>query len=292
MSGTGSNFYSDMVKWAIERGIGLQSRFNKAGYILRGSNNTSNNTPVVVILGGSEGGTLQSRTLAKAIISNGFPVASIAYHKAPGTPLYVKNIPIDSVVQRIKNISTNDNGKKRCVAILGVSKGAELALVIAAYTDFADATVAIVSSSVVWQSNQITLARNSSWSVNGEPLPFVEYPWFTRGMFSYLKQGPLKARAIHETGIENTEILEEASIPVERVTQPVLLQGAKLDTVWQSHEMSKMIMERVDDKNPDHEFTMLSYELDHFLTLHDEPVDDALKFITDSFKNNPRCNGN
>lgn len=287
-----TNFYSDMLQWSVKRGTGLHFELSKAEYILRDSNNNANNSPMVVILGGSEGGIFQSRPLAKAIISNGFSVASIAYHKAPGTPLYVKNIPVESVVQRIKNISTDNDGNQRCVAILGVSKGAELALVIAAYTDFAEATVAVVPSSVVWQSNQITLARNSSWSLNSEPLPFVEYPWFARGMLSYLTQGTLEARAIHETGIEKTEILEEASIPAERVTQPVLLQGAKLDTVWQSHEMSKMIMERVDAKKPDHKFTMLSYELDHFLILHDEPVGDAIKFITDAFDSNPRCKDN
>jgi acetyl esterase/lipase len=291
-----SDFYSDMVQWSLQRGTGLSSEFPagdvRSSYILRDSKDTANNSPIVLVLGGSEGGTLKSRTLAKAIIANGYSVASIAYHQAPGTPPYVKEIPIESIVKRIKDVSTDDKGNQRCVAILGVSKGAELALLIAAYTDFADATIAVVPSSVVWQSNQITLARNSSWRVNDEPLPFVEYPWFSRGMFAYLTKGPIEARALHEAGIENTKILEQASIPVERISKPVLLQGAKLDSVWQSHEMSQDIMERVNNKNPDHQFTLLSYELDHFLTLYEEPVDDALKFITETFDRNPRCKGN
>jgi acetyl esterase/lipase len=290
-----SDFYSEMVQWSFQRGTGLTSVYptgdSRSIYILSDSKDTANNSPIVVLLGGSEGGTFKPRTLAKAIIANGYSVASIAYHRAPGAPPYVKEIPIESVVKRIKDVSTDDKGNQRCVAILGVSKGAELALVIAAYTDFADATIAVVPSSVVWQSNQITLARNSSWRVHDEPLPFVEYPWFSRGMFAYLTKGPIKARELHEAGIENTKILEQASIPVERISKPVLLQGAKLDSVWQSHEMSLVMMERVNNKSPNHQFTLLAYELDHFLTLHDEPVGDAIKFITETFDSNPKCKG-
>jgi hypothetical protein len=104
-----------------------------------------------------------------------------------------------------------------------------------------------------------------------------------------LTKGVEHAKGISEDGIKNTESLEEVTIPLERIATPVLLQGAKQDTMWPSHEMSLAIMERVNNKNPSHKFKLLSYDLDHFLTKNKEPVVDALKFVTTAFHNNPKC---
>jgi len=244
---------------------------------------------LVIVFGGSEGGIPYIPKLTKAIVANGYPMVGIAYHGAKGTPPHVKEIPLEPIITRINEFAHDAQGNRRCVALVGVSKGAELVLVIAAKADIADATVAVVPSNVVWQSSEVSLSRHSSWTYNNEPLPFVQYPWFSKGTLTYLTQGPTQAKGIHEAAFKNTTLLEEASIAVESISKPVLLQGAKQDTVWPSHEMSLATMQRVEDKNPNHKFQLLSYDLGHFLMANQEAVDDTMKFITQAFDANPNC---
>jgi hypothetical protein len=66
------------------------------------------------------------------------------------------------------------------VSILGVSKGAEAALLVSALSDCADAVIALAPTSVVWAN--IGPGRDgrqrpgrSSWTWQDQPLPFVPY---------------------------------------------------------------------------------------------------------------------
>jgi acetyl esterase/lipase len=253
--------------------------------------NNKGNSHIVVVLGGSEGGFITHHSkIGEAILANGYSMASIAYHGSQGTPPKLKEVAIEPIIRRIKSLSTAENGEKRCVAVVGSSKGAELALLIAANANIADTFVAVAPSNVIWQASEVSLLSRSSWTYNGNPLPFVKYPWFSKGTLTFLTEGVTKARGIHEAGLRRFDSKEQAQIPVEKISVPVLLQTAKQDNLWPSHEMSLAILERLKAKNTNHEFTLTSYELDHYLLSNQQPVDDAVDFITHTLDSNPNCN--
>ncbi|NVJ64381.1 MAG: hypothetical protein HWD84_09165 [Flavobacteriaceae bacterium] len=246
--------------------------------------------PIVIILGGSEGGiTSHHSRIGEAVLDKGYSMAGIGYHNFDGTPDNLREIAIEPIVKRIADLSKMDNGRKRCVALIGVSKGAELALLIATKSQVADTVVAVVPSNVIWQASNISLLSRSSWTYNDEPLPFVRYPWLSKGTMTFLSEGVTKARGLHEDALSRLDSEALFQIPVEKISVPVLLQSAKQDNVWPSHEMSLSILERLKAKKAQHKFTLIPYELDHYLTLNKQPVYDAVDFISNTLSSKSHC---
>lgn len=77
--------------------------------------------------------------------------------------------------------------------------------------------IAFSPSSVVWQgipSKGFEIGKDvkSSWSANGEDLPFLPYPSSIKKWELIL----LRLRKMHEEALRNTEGAKEATIQVER----------------------------------------------------------------------------
>lgn len=237
---------------------------------------------LIVLLGGSEGGHLGNSTLRSKLISNGFSVAEIAYFGFAGGPKNLSEINVNAVSGAVTKLQKD----RSCVGILGVSKGAELALVLASHKNISSATVAVTPSNVVWQSSKASLAKDSSWLLDGKPMSFVPYQVFSRnGIAAALDYN--KALPLHLEALKNKPAAQKASIKVERINQPVLLQAAEQDQIWPSLKMSQAIMDRADQFNSDHDFALKSYEHDHYLLKHADVLEDAVKFFK---RNISKCN--
>jgi esterase/lipase len=230
--------------------------------------------PLIVFLGGSEGGYPHIPFLVDEFVASDISVAEIGYFGLPETPKHLSEISIDAIAAKIEKLSENHS----CVGILGLSKGAELALVLAAYKNVSDVTVALAPSSVVWQSSKASLSKASSWTLNGKQMPYVPYKSFSWAAVSAVLNVN-GALALHEKSLTDTEAAKRAVIPVERVDQPVLLQGATRDQIWPSYEMANAVFERVNRLNPGHKFTLKTYDHDHYLLRNREAVDDLVNFL-------------
>lgn len=263
---------------------------NGVAHILYSQQGKYENSPVVIILGGSEGGIPSHHSrIGEAVLAKGYSMVGIGYHNLEGTPESLSEIAIEPIMKRIEGYSKTDNGEDRCVAVIGISKGAELALLIATKSQVIDTLVAVSPSNVVWQASNISLSSRSSWTYNDEPLPFVKYPWLSKGTMTFLSEGVTKARRMHEDALNGLDSEELFQIPVEKISVPVLLQSAKHDNLWPSHEMSLSILERLKVENAQREFTLIPYELDHYLILNQQPVNDAISFITNTLSSNSSC---
>jgi uncharacterized protein len=101
-----------------------------------------------VVLGGSYGGIPEGP--ARRLAENGLSAFALGYFGAPGLPAGLVQIPIEKLQQGIEFFRGRFAGG-RGVGVLGFSKGAELALLLAAGSEGAIArVVAVAPSHVVW----------------------------------------------------------------------------------------------------------------------------------------------
>jgi hypothetical protein len=129
------------------------------------------------------------------------------------------------------------------VAVAGLGKGAELALLLSSrYNHAIRATVAYAPSSHVFEGiTPGSRHARSSWSQSGEPIRFAPYPpdiQFTRDMV------PVSFRSVHERALAEADpiTLEAARIPVERIRGSLLLISGQQDPYWPSTPMASTMV--------------------------------------------------
>jgi dienelactone hydrolase len=211
--------------------------------------------PGLIILGGSEGG-LTTQEAAAQFASHGYAVMGLAYFGIEGLPELLEEIPIEYFKKAIDWMASNPNVLEDKIGLVGTSKGAEAALIVGSFYSQIKFVVGYSPSSVVWSS--IYGSKKSSWSYQDSPLPCIgpggdptyrpprEYP--IRPVINYLYR------------LKNTNEVQKAMIPVERINGPVLLISGKDDQLFPSFTMSEMVMERLRINNHPLEFKHLAYE--------------------------------
>lgn len=233
--------------------------------------------PVIVVLGGSEGGDSTARAMAPKLASRGYAVLGLPYYspawgdqpqQLPGLPRSFVDIPVDRLEAVRAWLRTRPEADVERFGVWGASKGAEFALIAAANYPWIDAVAAIVPTDVVWEGwgPDAKAGASSSFSFKGKGLPFVPY----RGMeehFAKLGRGETSSlRWPHEAGrAANLESAVKARIPVERYRGELLIAGGGRDTVWASGPMTQTLAElRTAAGRPVEAYVFP--EADHFLT--------------------------
>lgn len=202
----------------------------------------------VIVLGGSEGGLGGSRSLARRLASEGFNAIAVSYFGEEGQSARLNEIPIEPIAAARAWLATRPEAAGP-VAIMGVSKGAELALLVASRTPEITAVVVGVPSNVVWQGiDQSGAPTGSSWTEGGRPLAWTPYD-FSRGFVGIFQ---LYAGAIDHAPAE-------AEIPVERINGPILMLSGQADTLWPSAEMANRVEQRLRAHGFAHPVTNIAY---------------------------------
>lgn len=202
--------------------------------------------PGVLALGGSDGGIPEY--FLRLLVPEGFACLALAYFATPDTQRALVEVPLERVERGLRwtlaqpAVAAPDGR----LAVVGASKGGELALVVAAtFPDLVGAVVAYTPSAVVWAGIDFSLssgATQSSWSVGGRPLPFVPYP---AGVGPSMSDRGMTLRPIYDRGLDNSAAVSEAAIPIERATGPTLLISGDDDAVWPATRMCTMLTERM-----------------------------------------------
>ena len=216
--------------------------------------------PAVILLGGSEGGSMVTKEAAH-LASYGFAVLALPYYsppewpsqkaELPTLPAAFADIPIDRLnearawLQSRENINADIDAKK--IAIHGTSKGAEFALLAGVYLPWVTSVVAVVPSDVVWEGwgPNIEPGKRSSFAINGKPLPFVPYEDFGKEFMGFQTGEDIRIRRPQDKGrAAHPAAAVAARIPVERIKAPVLVVAGQDDQVWNSAMMAHNIAER------------------------------------------------
>lgn len=181
---------------------------------------TPRSTHGVVLIGGSGGE--EPQVSARRLAEEGFSTLSVAYFKREGLPQTLRNIPLEYFEQSLKVLRRSLGPEGGLLAVLGVSRGSEAALLTGVhFPDVANAVVGLVPGNVVlcsWPPG------GPAWTLRGEGLPYVS------------RFGP-------------TAEIPEAVIPVEKIRGPVLLISAGEDRVWPSAAMAAAMASRLKASN-------------------------------------------
>jgi acetyl esterase/lipase len=201
------------------------------------------NQPLIVGFGGAEGGNVWTSDRWKPqrdrFLAQGYAFLAVAYFGEEGIPKEIDRISLEGVYAAIAEAAKDSKINRECIALIGGSKGAELALVLASRYPDIKAVVGIVPGSAVF-AGHTTLMNTSSFSSRGEQLPFVPVPWSAT---PDLIKGDL--RAAWDDMLEDEEAVAKAAIPVEKINGPVFLLSANRDEFWPSAEMSEAIISRL-----------------------------------------------
>lgn len=210
--------------------------------------------PAIIVLGGSEGGDWFAREMAPRLASHGYAVLGVPYYAPPFVTPHadLKELPpafVDIPVDRLERARDWLRGQAGVdaerIAIYGVSKGAEFALLAATRLPWITAAVAIVPSDVVWEGwglpGQVPGTR-SCFSWRGEALPFVPYEGFAEEFARFGSGGKVHMRRPQDAGrAAHPDAVARARIPIETYRGPVLVAGGGDDQVWASGAMAENI---------------------------------------------------
>ncbi len=183
--------------------------------------------PAVLVLGGSEGGLSHHvDRQAQGLAAAGWHALALSYWGGPGQPEVMTGLPLETFDAAVAWLADRPEVDATRLGLLGSSKGAEAALLLATWTPVR-AVVAVAPSCVVWQGYDPAAAvPRSTWSRGGADVPFLPY------------DVPLAELARYP----------DAVIEVERVPGDVLAVCGDEDTVWPSAEMAARLATRVRER--------------------------------------------
>jgi dienelactone hydrolase len=223
--------------------------------------------PGILVLGGAEGGDRWAKAVARRLAEEGYVALPQAYFHAPGLQDQLQLIPIEQLRAGVDLLVRDARVDPRRIAVLGLSKGAEAALVLASVDRRIRAVVAGSPSDVVWQGiDRKNGAVKSSWSVAGRPLPFVPFA----SCDDCRSLGSLYVRSREAAGTE-----APAAIPVERIRGPILLFSSETDAVWPSGSMAASLKLRLERKRFPHAIVLRQYPMGGHFTFGPLAEDEA-----------------
>ena len=211
--------------------------------------------PGVIQVSGSAGGVFEPG--AALLASRGYAVFALAYFAFEELPPYVEEIPLEYFETARAWLAARDEVSEERIAIMGGSRGGELALLLGATNERFRAVVALVPSHVVWGSaggptrSLMDEPTKSGWMQSGEPVPFIT------GTIS--EAATAERLAVQERGdavpfapsflsrLEDKDSEAKATIAVEKTQGPILLISVGDDQQWPSETMADRVEQRLED---------------------------------------------
>ncbi|MEU0523086.1 acyl-CoA thioester hydrolase/BAAT C-terminal domain-containing protein [Streptomyces niveus] len=197
----------------------------------------------VLVLSGSSGRIERER--CRLFARAGVTAATVRWFGAPGQPPGICELPLETFVEATGLL--RERGVER-VSILGLSKSAEAALLVSTLSDCADAVIALAPSSVVWANvgpghDGRDRPYRSSWTWQGQPLPFVPY------VGSWLppepSDGPVAVSDWYESSLKAyEERLDAAAVPIEKADADLVLVAGGADRMWPSLRFAQDLADR------------------------------------------------
>lgn len=217
--------------------------------------------PLIVALGGAEGGNAwagpRAQAMRNAFLSDGYAMLALGYFGAPGTPEKLDRIALEGVRSAIAEAGKHSNVDSRCIALIGGSKGAELALLLASRDPAIKAVAAIVPGSVVFVGHTDQF-DTSSFSENKVEIPYVP---MTEKAVPALLAG--NKRKVFDLLLEDADAVKRARIAVEKINGPIFFLSATQDELWASREMSDQMMQSLKQANFRHAHEHVAIEGSH-----------------------------
>lgn len=221
----------------------------------------------VLVLSGSNGGILE--LYAPVLASHGYAVLSLAYFRAEGLPKDLVEIPLEYFLKAVDWMKAQPSVDGKRIGVLGLSRGAELSLLLAAnYPDLFRAVVALSPSSVVWEGSVRDPEKTgvaalkpgrSGWTIEGKPLPYMPKTVTPEMRARLERHEPFNAIELMLPGPTDASAMKQARIPVEKIRAPILLISSQNDRMWPSSVFSEQVMATLKEHRFSYAYEHLSY---------------------------------
>jgi hypothetical protein len=215
----------------------------------------------IVWLGGSGSGLGVNSPIAAVLASHGFNVLSVAYFGEKGLPAQLSQIPLEYFERVFAWLSKNPITSRKDVWILGMSKGAELALILASRYPFITRVAVFAPHAYCFQG--LAFKNVSSWTYKGKSLPFIRLKtcWLLANMLScFIKNEPFGYTYTYKRGLDVAKNKEAARIKVEDSHADLLLFTSKQCNIWNTYDGSIQIMDTLQKYNYPYKYDLIVYE--------------------------------
>jgi pimeloyl-ACP methyl ester carboxylesterase len=229
----------------------------------------------VIVLGGSEGGF--GGPEAAMLAARGFTAVSLAYFGTNGLPPTLQKIPIEYFGKAIHWMRSVPDVDPEAIALYGISRGAEAALIAASIFPEIKAVVVRSPSHVRWEgatANQ--LPGGPAWTYEGTPLPYVPIHIGAAFAFGYVwgmvTRTPVAFAPMFRDSLAHFDP-PSVEIQVERIHAPLFLLSGTDDQIWPSSSMSSLIVERLKLNRHPYSDEQVTYDgVGHWLPIAYEPI--------------------
>lgn len=195
----------------------------------------------------SEGGNIWAserkhrKNLREHFLNKGYAFLALGYFGAQGTPRLLDRIAIDDVYAAIKKATKRRGIDPKRVAIIGDSRGGDLALLLGSYYPDISCIVALMPAHVIFPGH-----TDTAWKYQRKNLPSVKaaVPFFQkndlRGAFAAI--------------LQDKDAEQKAAIEVEKIKGPILLVSDPEEEF--SIKMCKKIEDRLEKHKDKYVYTV------------------------------------
>ena len=207
---------------------------------------TSEARPAVLVLGGSEGGLRFAGQTAALLAGHGMVSLALPYFAFEDLPKQLLDIPLEYFETALQWLSAQPGVKPDALAVLGRSRGAELALILGSRLPLLRSIVAYCPSSIVWNGLRGDRVSDSPARTAAQrAIPFASLAALTSPQLraEIFGRSPVRLSALFNAALAGP-IAPDAFIPVERIQGSVLLISGDDDRMWPSARMGDQMVER------------------------------------------------
>ncbi len=219
------------------------------------ANKDTQNKPTIILIGGRNWGDYWGQEFAKS----NYVGLSLPYYREEGLPQLMEEIPLEYFEKAVLWLKEQPEVNPNKIIVMGASRNAELALLIASFfPKNIHGVIAYSPSSVSWSNTVLPFNSDSvkpSWTFENQPVPYVA--------MDKIKGTPtstIETLTYWKNGLSDSVAVSNASIKVENINGPILLLSGVEDEVWPSSIMSDMIENRIKMNNFHFDFENIKYE--------------------------------
>lgn len=205
--------------------------------------------PAILVVGGSGGGLWEAP--AALLASHGFVGLALAYFgSAPLSPGLVE-IPLEYFGTALRWLQQQDGVRPQSLAVLGQTRGGELALLLGATFPELRAVVAYAPSGVLWMGTPVAGTEHPSlppaWTRNGQPLPFMQSGFIASAID--WQHPPVATTPGFTAALQDEKTVAQATIPVEHTRGAILMLSGQDDQMWPSPSLAEIAVRRLKQHN-------------------------------------------
>ena len=217
--------------------------------------NVAEKKAAIVLIGGGQWGDYWGQQFAH----KGFVGLSLPYTRLEGLPKLPEEINLEYVENAISWLKKQPEVDPEKIVVMGASRNAELALVVAStLPELVSGVVAYAPSSVSWSNTVLPYNSNDlkpSWKYQGADIPYIPMD-----KISGSDSDKIETLEYWKSGLDKTDYVTQATIKVEKINGPILLFSGLDDMVWPSALMADMIEQRIKESDFNNSFQSIKYE--------------------------------